>query len=184
MSRIWPMFVVAVIAAQLAPGADPAKPAISKVIDEQLSMIESELVPLAEAMPADRYGFAPTEGAFQGARTFALQVRHTSALIYMFSASVLEEPNPSEEGENQNGPASLRTKEELVKYLKAAFAYGHKAMKSLTAQNLTDMVNPAYGNNKVPRAAMANGAVWHTWDHYGQMAVYARMNGIVPPASR
>jgi hypothetical protein len=71
-----------------------------------------------------------------------------------------------------------------VKYLKAAIAYTHKAMNSLTAANLTDMVKPPFGENKVSRVSMANLPVWHSFDHYGQMVVYARMNGIIPPASR
>jgi len=46
------------------------------------------------------------------------------------------------------------------------------------------MVKSAFGNDKVPRVSMASVVVWHSFDHYGQMAVYARMNGIIPPASR
>jgi hypothetical protein len=97
---------------------------------------------------------------------------------------VLGEKNPSEPGQNENGPASLKTKEDIVKYLKDAFAYAHKAMASLTADNLTSMVQSPFGKNKVPRVSMATVAAWHSFDHYGQMVVYARMNGIIPPASR
>ena len=57
-------------------------------------------------------------------------------------------------------------------------------MNSLTAQNISDLVQSAFGDNKVPRMSMASLAVWHSFDHYGQMVVYARMNGIIPPASR
>jgi hypothetical protein len=45
-------------------------------------------------------------------------------------------------------------------------------------------VPSAFGNEKVPRVSMATVAVGHSYDHYGQMVVYARMNGVVPPASR
>ena len=71
-----------------------------------------------------------------------------------------------------------------MKYVKAAFAYGHKAMLSLTAANLTDQMPSPFGSGKMPRASAASVAVWHSFDHYGQMAIYARMNGIIPPASR
>ena len=46
------------------------------------------------------------------------------------------------------------------------------------------MVKSAFGNGEVARIYMADVALWHSMDHYGQMAVYARMNSIVPPASR
>jgi hypothetical protein len=75
-------------------------------------------------------------------------------------------------------------KDDYVKYLKGAIAYTHKAMNSLTASNLTDMVKPPFGESKVSRVSMATLPVWHSFDHYGQMVVYARMNGIIPPASR
>ena len=69
-----------------------------------------------------------------------------------------------------------------MKYLKDAFAYSHKAMKSLTDQNFAEMV-PAYGK-KAPRGQVASELVWHGFDHYGQAVAYARMNDIIPPASR
>lgn len=172
------------LGAGLAWGADKTGPPVAKVFDQQLATIESELVPLAEEMPADKYGFAPTQGEFKGVRTFAQQVSHVAAVIYMVSASVLEQKTPSEAGPGENGPASLQTKDQILKYLKDAFAYGHKAMNSLTERNLTGLVKSAFGEGDAPRVSMASVAVWHSFDHYGQMVVYARMNGIVPPASR
>ena len=165
-------------------GADPSTPSVSKIFDGQLSMIEREVVPLAEAMPADKYSFAPTHGEFKGVRTFGQQVGHIAAVMYAVSSAALGEKNPSENGEGENGPANLKTKDDYVKYLKAAIAYSHKAMQSLTSQNLTGLVKSAFGNEQVSRVSMATVSVWHTFDHYGQMVVYARMNGIIPPASR
>jgi hypothetical protein len=58
-------------------------------------------------------------------------------------------------------------------------------MVTLTAQSLAQMVRSPFGkNNQTPRSALALEAAAHCFDHYGQMVVYARMNGIVPPASR
>jgi hypothetical protein len=159
-------------------------PSVSKIFDDELSMVEHELVPLAEAMPADKFDFAPTHGEFKGVRTFGKQTAHVAAVMYMVSASVLGEKVPTEAGDSENGPATLKTKDDYVKYLKGAMAYGHKAMKSLTAANLTSLVKSAFGNDEVPRVSMATVTVWHSFDHYGQMVVYARMNGIIPPASR
>lgn len=164
--------------------AQPAATSISQIFDQQLSMIEHEFVPLAEAMPAEKFNFAPTGGEFKGVRTFSQQVSHAAAVIYAVSAAVLEEKNPSEMGPDENGPTTLKTKADVVQYLKDAMAYGHKAMAKLTDANLTDMVPSAFGNGKISRIFMANAAIWHSFDHYGQAAVYLRMNGIVPPASR
>jgi hypothetical protein len=164
--------------------AQPAATSISQIFDQQLSMIEHEFVPLAEAMPAEKFNFAPTGGEFKGVRTFSQQVSHAAAVIYAVSAAVLEEKNPSEMGPGENGPATLKTKADVVQYLKDAIAYGHKAMAKLTEANLTDMVPSAFGPGKTSRIFMANVTIWHSLDHYGQAAVYLRMNGIVPPASR
>ena len=164
--------------------ADSAAPPVSKVFDQQLTMLEREIVPLAEAMPAEKYNFAPTGGEFTKVRTYGQQVSHVAAVIYAVSAAVLTEKNPTDMGSDENGPASLKTKDEIVKYLKDSFAYAHKAMTSLTDKNLTELVPSAFGSGKAPRIGMANVAIWHSFDHYGQMVVYARMNGIVPPASR
>jgi len=164
--------------------ADPQSPSMGKILDGQLKMVESEFVPLAEAMPADKYSFAPSGPQFTNVRTFGQQASHVATVLYMVSAAVLGEKSPVEAGSSENGPASLKTKDDIVKYLKDAFAYSHKAMLTITNQNATEMIQSAFGSNKTPRVAMANANVWHPFDHYGQMVVYARMNGVVPPASR
>ena len=164
--------------------ADPAAPPISKVFDQQLTTVEKEFVSLVEAMPAEKFSFAPSGGEFNGVRTFAQQASHVAYVNYAVAAAVLEEKNPSESDASENGPATLKTKDDVVKYVKESFAYTHKAMATLTDANLRDLVKSAFGNNKTTRIYMANVSLWHSFDHYGQMVVYARMNGIVPPASR
>ena len=172
------LFLVA--AAGLAADSVP----VSRIFDGQLSTLEGEVVPLAEAMPTDKYGFAPANGEFKGARTFGQQVSHLAAVIYMVSAAALGEKNPSEPGPGENGPARLKTKDDIVKYLKDSLAYAHQAMRSLTEKNLTEAVPSPFGDGTMSRVSAASIAVWHSFDHYGQMAVYARLNGIIPPASR
>ncbi len=88
-------FLLAICALPLL-AADNAAPGMSKVMDEQLKMVESEFVPLAEAMPAEKYGFTPTGGEFKKVRTFGQQVSHVAAVMYACSAAVLGEKNPSE----------------------------------------------------------------------------------------
>src|SRR5690242_3703183 len=118
---------------------------IGQIHDRELSILERELIPLAEAMPADKYDFAPTQGAFKGVRTFGQQMAHVASVMYSISGTVLGEKPPADVGTGENGPDSLKGKDAILKYLKDAFAYSHKAMKSLTDQNFAEML-PAYGN--------------------------------------
>jgi len=67
--------------------------------------------------------------------------------------------------ENENGPPSIQSKDEVVKYLKDAFAYGHKAMQSITDKNATALIKSAFGDRQVPRLSMASIATWHSFDH-------------------
>src|SRR5258708_28752123 len=99
--------------------ADAAAPAVNKIVDRDLTSIERDIVPLAEAMPAGKYSFAPSEGEFKGVRTFGEQMKHVAAVIYMISASVLAEKNP-DAGGSESGPAAVQSKDEIVKYLKSS----------------------------------------------------------------
>ncbi|MDQ1468713.1 MAG: hypothetical protein QOJ99_193 [Bryobacterales bacterium] len=157
----------------------------NKVFDSQLTGLEKEFVPLVEAMPANQFNFAPKDGAFKGVRTFGLQSKHVAYVLYQISAALLGEKNPSEGGSDENGPANLQTKEEITKYVKDAFAYAHKAVATLTNENLIqETANPFNPKAKSPRLSSATILISHSFDHYGQMVVYARMNNIIPPASR
>ena len=169
-------------ATHLCASPEPELSPVAKLLDRDLSYLESVLVPLAETMPADKYDFAPSGGEFKGVRTFAQQISHTAACINTVAAAVLDEKLAPELGSGEYGPSSLKTKEDLVAYLKNAFTYAHSAMAKMTAENMTDEVQAWWG--KSPRLSMANAAMWHSFDHYGQLVLYLRMNGIVPPASR
>jgi len=184
MNRIVRLSLTAALAYAVSVAAEPAQAVLGQVMDKDLKSIEGELVPLVEAMPADKFAFAPTQGEFKNARTFRQQANHIATVLYEVSASVLGEASPVPVGDNENGAASIQSKEQVVKYLKDAFAYGHKAMNSITDKNATELVKSAFGTRQVPRISMATIATWHSFDHYGQMVIYARMNGVVPPASR
>jgi len=159
-------------------------PKASEVFDRQLKSTEREVVSLVEAMPADKFNFAPKNGAFDTVRTFALQAKHIAFVIDGVSAAMLGEKNPSAGGPDENGPANMTSKEDIVKYVKDAFAYAHKAMATLTNENLMgETADPFDPKGKRTRADSASIIFWHTFDHYGQMVVYARMNDIIPPAS-
>jgi hypothetical protein len=163
--------------------AADAVPNARQIFDRQLTNTESEVVGLTEAMPADKFNFAPTNGLFTGVRTFALQARHISYEINCVASALLGEPIPSQE--HDNGPDTLATKDQIVKYMKDAFAHAHRAVATLTNDNLLELTtDPFNPKGKSTRVASVGIFSWHTYDHYGQMVEYLRMNGIKPPASR
>ncbi len=170
------------MSAAAAFGADST---IAQEFDKNLSGAEHEFVSLAEAMPSTVYNFRPTAGEFKTVRTFSQQVKHVAAVNYMIGSAILGSPAPAIDlGKGENGPDSIASKEQIVTFLKDSFVYLHKAMLSVTAENLTQLVPSPFGASQVSRASLALEAAAHCFDHYGQIVVYARMNEIVPPASR
>jgi len=139
----------------------------------------------ADAMPADKYGFAPTDGEFKGVRTFGQMVKHLSATNYILAAAALGEEPPTDAGD-EVGPESVRTKAEILDYLNGSFAQLAKAVKAIGQTNVA--VNPSpispLKKGDVTRSALVAEALIHACDHYGQLVEYLRMNGVVPPASR
>ncbi len=85
---------------------------------------------------------------------------------------------------SENGPDSMTSKADIVKFLKDSFAYLHKALNSVNEGNVMAEVQSPFGSNKITRLRLVTLAISHPWDHYGQMVEYLRMNGIIPPASR
>jgi hypothetical protein len=170
------------VAAVCSAGAFAADaPSASKVFDRQLTNTEREFVSLVEAMPADKFNFAPTNGEFKGVRTFSQQAMHAAAVLNQLASTMLGEKAP-DMGQNENGAANVSGKDQVVEYVKNAFALSHKAVATLTNANLMGEVGNS--KNKRTRLECASMLLWHTFDHYGQMVEYSRMNNIVPPASR
>jgi hypothetical protein len=168
-----------------ASSALAADMTVARMYDSQLKGVEGEILPLVKEMPESAFSFAPKEGAFKGARTFAQQAKHVATVMYMVAAASIGEKSPVEAGNSENGSDSIKTKEQIVQYLSDAFTYAHKAMNALTDKNQLDMMKlPFPGAPDMARAGIANVAISHTMDHYGQMVIYARMNNVIPPASR
>lgn len=159
-------------------------PTVASVIDREISSIEKQVVEVAEAMPEDKFNFSPESlnipgSDYKGVRSFAVQVKHIAASNYFIWSPITGDKLP--EGlKGGNGPESLKTKAEIIQFLKDSYALGHKAAATLTTQN---MLQPAE-HSKSTRLRLATFGVAHAFDHYGQMVEYLRMNGIVPPASR
>ena len=176
------LLLATVAAAQMAKPKEERR-TVTEILDHSVGNLESEIVPLAEAMPEDKYGFAPTNGEFKNVRTFAQQIKHVAAVNYELGAALLEQKPPVDIGD-ESGPASVTTKADVLKYLKDSFEYVHKAIATINDTNLTGTVKSPFGEGSVSRLGLATAVSSHGFDHYGQMVVYLRMNGIVPPASR
>ena len=159
-------------------------PTIASIVDREISAIEKQIVETAEAMPEDKFNFSPENlnipgDDYKGVRTFALQVKHVASSNYFIWSPLTGDKVP-ESIKDGNGPVDLKTKADILKFLKDSFALGHKAAATLTTQNM--LLAPEH--SKSPRLHLATFGVAHAYDHYGQMVEYLRMNGIVPPASR
>jgi len=166
----------------MAQNAAPAKPAAgtlltpAQVYGKLLNTVEQEFVPAAEAMPEDKFDFAPSPsmGEYKGVRTFAEQLKHvTEANDYYFH-------DPSKPMTDFRAAIEkLKSKAEIVQALKDSFVTAHAYVDAITPENA--FVTTPSG---MTRAASAAQGMAHMMDHYGQMVEYLRMNGIVPPASR
>jgi hypothetical protein len=171
-----------------AASASPAQPAqpptLASTVDREISVVEKQIVDVAEAMPEDKYNFSPESlnipgSDYKGVRSFAVQLKHIAASNY-FIWSLLTGDKLPEGLKDGNGPESLKSKAEIIHFLKDSFALGHKAAATLTSENMLQTV----GEGKSARLHRAEFGIAHAYDHYGQMVEYLRMNGIIPPATR
>lgn len=170
---------------QGAPPTQQQPPTVASILNTNYGLVEQQFVSAAEAMPEDKYSFVPTNGEFKATRTFAEQVKHVAFANHLFFGPLMGETIDAKSvQQNPNGPAALKTKAEIVQYLKDSFALGHKAIAGITSENeVTPLPKPVFPFLST-RLAIAGIGTFHPMDHYGQMVEYLRMNGIVPPASR
>jgi hypothetical protein len=190
-TRIFLLLAVFILSASAAAASAPraqqqqqSPPTVASTVDRQITAIEKQIVEAAEAMPEDKFNFSPASlnikgSAYLGARTFAVQVKHIAASNYFIWSPLTGDKLP--EGlKDGNGPRDLKTKADIIKFLKDSFALGHRAAATLTAENM--LQNPDHSRSS--RLNLATFGVAHAYDHLGQMTEYLRMNGIVPSATR
>jgi uncharacterized damage-inducible protein DinB len=148
-------------------------------------VVERNVMSAADAMPADKYGFAPTDGEFKGVRTFGRELKHLAATNYILGAAALGADPPTDAGD-EAGPDSVVSKTQILAYTRASFAELRRAIDRVGepgAAARTSPISPLQGDRATPLALTVE-ALIHAYDHYGQMVEYLRMNGIIPPASR
>jgi hypothetical protein len=152
---------------------------VGEVFDRSVDGPEQATLALAEKMPESRYNFVPTQGEFKGVRTFAQLARHIAVANYQMGAALLQEKVPINPGPHNNGPDSLRSKADVIKFLRDSFVYLHKGIATVNEHTLMEVVELPEGG-RVPRLSVVTAAIAHPWDIYGQMIEYLRMNGIDP----
>ena len=156
---------------------------MTAAIERLFNKIETDILTTAQAMPEDRYNFTPESleiknSDFKGVRTFGGQILHLATDNILIWSAITGD-SVRADIQDVNGPGSIKTKSEIIEYLKSSFAIGRKVISTLTNQNAMDMIEFRW--RKLPRLDLAFYALTHANEHYGQMAIYLRMCGIVPP---
>ena len=174
------MMIGAPAAAQDTTKKDaPPKPAVSptQALLDSWNDVGRKLIAMAEDFPEDKYDFKPTPAQ----RTFAEQLLHAANSNYYFTNPVLGLKPPAEEDPKRD---QYKTKAAVVEFVKKAFADGAAAIKQKGDKGLNDLIVDPFANQKVRVSDMACGLMEHSGEHYGQLVVYYRVSGLVPPESR
>ena len=149
----------------------------SKVVLDSWNDIGRKLTAMAEDFPEDKYDFKPTPAQ----RSFAEQLLHAAGVNYFFTNLALGKKVPAEENPKRD---QFKTKADIAAYVKKAFADGAAAIQAKGDQGMSDLVVDPFEHQQVRISDMAYGFIEHSGEHYGQLVVYYRLSGLVPPESR
>jgi hypothetical protein len=138
---------------------------VAESVAETLKFAEGNFLSVAEAMPENKYEYAPTSGKFDGVRSFGEQAKHVACAQFAFF-NEFEGKKPPDDCE-KGGHDAAKTKAELIQYLKNSFDYSNRVIAGLTADNALDRIEGRYAgpNTKLGISVVS---VWHVTDHYGQ----------------
>ena|ERR1700756_437845 len=159
--------------------AAPPKPAVglSQAVLHQWNDVARKLIAMSEDFPEDKYDFKPTPGQ----RSFAEQLLHAAGANYFFTNLVKGEKPPAQEDPAR---AAFKTKADVVAYVKKSMDDGAAAIKAKGDAGMAGMMVDPFENKQVRVFDWAYGFIEHMGEHYGQLAVYYRVAGLVPPESR
>ena len=177
--------------AAMAQGGQSQGPAAGTIVDpvkaydSQLNIVESEMMGVVKAMPAEKYGFAPSAAIFvpgqtvifDKVRTFAEQATHVAQANYSFAAAI----SGVKPDVDVAAIGKMTNKEDVVAALAGSYASMHKAIATLTVANAFEVIKTQEPGLQT-RGTLVAFTVGHCFDHYGQMVEYLRMNGLVPGA--
>ena len=183
-NKVWALALILTgglaLRAQDAPKKDaPPKPAASasQAVLETWNDVARKLIAMAEDFPEDKYDFKPTPAQ----RSFAEQLLHAAGANYYFTNLAKGEKPPAEEEPKRS---EFKSKADLVAYVKKSMADGADAIKGKGDKGMGDELLDPFSNQKVRVIDYAYGFIEHMGEHYGQLAVYYRVAGMVPPESR
>lgn len=152
-------------------------PGPSQAVLESWNDVGRKLIAMAEDFPEDKYDFKPTPAQ----RGFADQLLHAANANYYFTNLALGQKPPAEEDPKRE---NFKTKADVVAFVKKAFADGAAAIKAKGDKGMDDLVTDPDAHQQYRIADLAYGFIEHSGEHYGQLAVYYRVAGLVPPESR
>ena len=158
-----------------AAAAQPSFPATSFLAPTKATWESTRnlVLGIVEVMPEDKYDFKPTPAV----RTFRETVIHLIGENYTFFSRV--------SGDNVGTNArlnALKSRDEIVKALRESYDYGAKVWAGLTEDKALEMVE-GRGGQRVQRWSAILGVIQDNMNHYGNLVVYVRLNGLVPPRS-
>ena len=154
----------------------PADPP-SKVVLDSWNDIGRKLIAMAEDFPEEKYDYKPNPAQ----RTFAEQLLHAAGANYYFTNPVMGQKPPAAEDPKRD---QYKTKADVVAFVKKSFADGAAAIKAKGDKGMNDLIVDSYANQQVRVIDYAYGFIEHSGEHYGQLVVYYRVAGMVPPESR
>jgi uncharacterized damage-inducible protein DinB len=154
----------------------PAAKGASELVLDQWNDIGRKLTAMAEDFPEDKYEFKPTPAQ----RTFAAQLIHAAASMYYFT-----DPADGKKPRYSDDPKrdELKSKAQIVTFLKKCIEDGQGRIKAKGDKGMMDVVDAGNGQ-MTPVYDLAYGIIEHSGEHYGQLVVYYRVAGLVPPESR
>jgi uncharacterized damage-inducible protein DinB len=152
-------------------------PSPSQAVLESWNDIGRKLIAMAEDFPEDKYDFKPTPAQ----RSFAEQLLHAAGVNYFFTNLAMGLKPPAEEDPKRE---QYKTKADVVAFVKKSFADGAAAIKAKGDKGMNDLLVDPDSNQQSRVSDTAYGFIEHSGEHYGQLAVYYRVAGMVPPESR
>ena len=164
------LVVIAVALPSLVWAQAPA-PSITKELAAGLQRASNDILDIAEAMPAEKYGFKPTPEMY----TFAAQLVHLAAISQRFV--------DTSKGVKTDAPHATTSKPDVIALLKKNFQNLQEAVTQVNDAQLLEPVKFPFRDLTVTRFAYWQGPLYQIRNHHGQLVVYLRLNGIVPPTT-
>jgi uncharacterized damage-inducible protein DinB len=172
------LLVQTVRAKDAAKTPPPPKPPVSQsqYLLDTWNDVGRKLIAMAEDFPEDKYDFKPNPVQ----RSFAEQLLHAAGGNYFFINPANGMPAPTGDPKR----ADYKTKAAVVAFVKKSFADGADLIKSKGDGGLNDLYVDPFSNQQIRFFEGAWGFIEHGGEHYGQLVVYYRVAGLVPPESR